>query len=178
MNRRETNDPTGAPHFHYSRAERLVYDPANEAKKKPESIFKRNRSLAIILIDLAVILLIYVIYLIFLAPDASTARMSSFEFRLRAVQFGDDVLVTLAVESLSDAGSPNVVGEGILELVLSDQDGAELLRRIETPPEPGGDRVIREIITDYRPPRDQGRIFADLQLGENRTRVWASVSRE
>jgi len=175
---RETNDPTGAPHFHYSRAERLGYDPGNEVKKKPESIFKRNRSLAIILIDLAVILLIFVIYILFLAPDASTVRMSSYEFRLRAVQFGDDVLVTLAVESLSDAGTPSLAGEGILEIVLGDQEGVELLRRIETPPEPGGERVIREIISNYRPPPERGRIFADLQLGENQSRVWASVSRE
>ncbi len=178
MSPRETNDPTGAPHFHYSRAERLGYDPATEKKKKPESIFKRNRSLAIILVDLAVILLIYFIYIFFLAPDASTARMSSYEFRLRAVQFGDDVLVTLAVESLAEAGTPSVAGEGILEVVLSDQDGGELLRLIETPPEPGGERVIREIIPNYRPPREQGRILAEVRLGEGQLRLQTSVSRE
>jgi hypothetical protein len=178
MSRRETNDPTGAPHFHYSRAERLGYDPATSGKKKPESIFKRNRSLAIILLDLAVILLVYVIYLVFLAPDASTARMNSYEFRLRAVQFGDDVLVTLAVQSLSEAGTPSREGEGILEVVLSDQDGTELVRLVEIPPEHGGERVFRQIISDYRPPRERGLIFADLQLGENGTRLQTSVSQE
>lgn len=178
MRPRETNDPTGAPHFHYSRAERLGYDPAAEAKPKKEGIFQRNRSLAIILIDIAIILLIFIIYIFFLAPDASTAQMSSYEFRLRAVEFGDDVLVTLAVESLSETGAPTAAGEGILEIVLSDQNGVELLRIIETPPEAGEERVVREILSDFQLPGEQGRIVADLQLGENRTRVRASISRE
>ena len=120
MNRKRGAETSGRGDlgFHYDRDERL----GDRGEREPEtgSIFRRNRSLAITLLDLLLVLIIFALYMVFFRPGASDALMTLDGYAVdgSAFVFDDDVYVTVTVE-LED-------GEAVRE-------GGDTLVRIEFP---------------------------------------------
>lgn len=100
----ETRDP-GAYTYHYDRMERLSRGGVDRdrADGQQGGLFKRNRSLAIIVIDLLVILLIYGLYQLFFAPAGHIGEIAGHEVTLRAFSFDDELYVTLRAAGNGDA---------------------------------------------------------------------------
>lgn len=84
--------------YHYSRSDRLKMGGHDlEAPKKKGSIFNRNRSLAIVLIDIALIVVIYIIFSLVFNTEPTSESYGGYNFSLRAVAFADEVLCTVRV---------------------------------------------------------------------------------
>lgn len=120
MNRKRGAETSGRGDlgFHYDREERL----GDRGEREPEQggIFRRNRSLAITLLDLLLVLIIFALYMIFFRPGASDAlaRLDGYEVDASAFVFEAEVYVTVTVE-LTDS-----------EAV---RDGEQSLVRLEFP---------------------------------------------
>jgi len=83
--------------FHYDREERL----GDRGQREPEqgSIFRRNRSLAITLLDLLLVLIIFALYMVFFRPGSSDAlvRLDGYAVDGTAFVFEAEVYVTVTV---------------------------------------------------------------------------------
>lgn len=120
MNRKRGAETSGRGDlgFHYDRDERL--GDRGERKSEQGGIFRRNRSLAITLLDVLLVLIIFALYMVFFRPGASDALVSVDGYTVdgSAFVFETDVYVTVTVE-LED-------GEGV-------RDGDDTLLRLEFP---------------------------------------------
>ncbi|MGI9256945.1 MAG: hypothetical protein ACR2PY_08440 [Salinispira sp.] len=93
--RLEIQDSGGT--FYYSRGDRERLSPPNEG-----SWYKKNRGLMILAVDVFIILVFLGVYQIFLKPDNSTVEFAEHRFELRALEFNEEVLVTLRITALED----------------------------------------------------------------------------
>jgi len=93
----ESRDPGGYV-YHYNREERISGLPTDIqqrlAGKLPGGIFKRNRSLTIILIDLAVIALVWFVFLPLIRTPAS-GIMGGYRFSLDSFSYEGRALISL-----------------------------------------------------------------------------------
>jgi hypothetical protein len=83
--------------FHYNRADRLKLGGRDREQDKKKGIFKQNRSLIIILIDIVVIVIVFILLQLLWEPSRATYEIYGYAFRLRAVEFEDEVLYTLTI---------------------------------------------------------------------------------
>ncbi|MFW5742127.1 MAG: hypothetical protein ACOCW3_02790 [Spirochaetota bacterium] len=114
----ETSD-RGDPGFHYDREERL----GERGQREPEQggIFGRNRSLAITLLDLLLVLIIFTVYMVFFRPGASDAlgQLDGYAIDATAFVFEADVYVTVTV-GLADEVSAPEGGDSLVSLGFPD----------------------------------------------------------
>jgi hypothetical protein len=83
-------------HFHYDREERLA--GTNLGKDPgPKGLFRRNRSLAIILLDIIVIVIMFIVFLFVFTPGRSWTRIGDYRIDLKAFQFEDEIYASLIV---------------------------------------------------------------------------------
>lgn len=114
MNREETRDDRTL-HFHYDRDERLA-QTGGPKPAEPKGLFRRNRSLAIILLDVLLILLIYVLFQFVFTPGRSSARVQDYDLELSAFRFEGELYVTVEITKSRDRETiPN--GEDLLVTV-------------------------------------------------------------
>ena len=95
MSREEVRDDRSL-HFHYNREERLA-QTGGPTPPEPKGLFRRNRSLAIILLDLLLILLIFVLFQFVFTPGRSAARVGDYDLELSAFRFEDELYVTVEI---------------------------------------------------------------------------------
>lgn len=136
---RETHEP-GQHIFHYSREERL--QGREQTRPGEGGIFKRNRSLLIILLDILLVLLMFLLYVLFLRGDAGTVRFNGYRADGSAFIFDEQLFVTVTVERTQE--DPVTAGEESL-LRLRFADGTEMSDVLPTDPE--FSTVIRHVIT-------------------------------
>jgi hypothetical protein len=91
----ETRVPGGAG-FHYSREERLAGTNLGK-REEPKGLFRRNRSLAIILLDVLLILLIYVLFQFVFTPGRSRARVGDYDLTLSAFRFESEIYASVEI---------------------------------------------------------------------------------
>jgi hypothetical protein len=115
MNTEETRD-SGTPHFHYDRSERLQ---GSGEEAKPQSYFRRNRNWLITLLDVGLLLVMFGIYKLFLAPEPATRRVAGLEFQLEAFVFDDELYLNVKVERLREPGEPT---DDLVTVVFPDRD--------------------------------------------------------
>lgn len=132
MNRKRGAETSGRGDlgFHYDREERM----GDRGEREPSrgGIFQRNRSLAITLLDLLLVLIIFALYMVFFRPGANDAlaRFDGYTVDGSAFVFETDVYVTVTVE-LSDDGVVRDDGVDREDRVV--QGGGETLVRLEFP---------------------------------------------
>lgn len=166
-------DRSGRPEFHYDREERLKRRGRQEEPTKG-GIFRRNRSLAILLLDVVLIVILYLVlqFFVFGVEDRHTAF--GCRFVLRAVAFEDQVLVSLRITRRGEPadGAGSLVAAAVFGLEGADLrwEDADLL-----PSEPDEPRYLRA-----RLPRreDAGRATASVQVGDERFELSAPVEQE
>ena len=128
---RETSDPgrgagsqfgpgSGQPGFHYNRDERTAGRP----ERRPRGGFLfRNRSLAIVLIDLLVVFVVFVLLRLFVFSGDQVNTVGPFAVALEAFMFEDDLYLTVSVEAL-DPLEPRSGAESLF--VVEFPDGTEV----------------------------------------------------
>ena len=141
---RETRDP-GRAGFHYSREERLGYE-SDGGGEEPRGIFRRNRSLAITLIDVLVVLLMFGLYLLFFRPEPGVESLGGYRFEGNAFRFDGDLYVTLTATRADDA--PAAVGEA--SLLRVEFPGGEVVTDV-LPTDPDFPTVVRHVAEADRP---------------------------
>jgi hypothetical protein len=172
--KRESYSP-GDVHFHYDREERYRYlSPEVAHRTKKRGLFKGNRGLIILLIDILLILLLYFILNPLLQGRASSSDFMGYEVGLRAFFYGDEVFVSLrflADPSPADSveGEPATDAEDLQEGPLvrvnfSLEDGDTRVEASDIlPVRAGGERVIRARITPERHPESAR---AEVRIGD------------
>jgi hypothetical protein len=132
-------------YYHYNREERLARRPDHYEAPKG-GIFKRNRSLAIILLDVMVILLIFLIFRTFVfGGGADAPELQGYRLDMRLLETSQGVLALVTIRAPEEVEETS----GIVEVSFSPGDGApadagssevgDLL------PEPGEVRRISEL---------------------------------
>lgn len=129
-------------HYHYSREERLSQKERSGRQKSEHSgsIFRRNRSLTIVLLDLSVLLIVFGIWWAFLRTPADSTTIGEFRVELGAGVETGRTYATLTLRNIGDDRSgalfdvrfTGVDGDSLFE--LSDRDVL---------PVPGDIRLLR-----------------------------------
>jgi hypothetical protein len=169
MRNRSTRAPetreTGAHTFHYDRSERLERGGVDRdgSPQKSGGLFKRNRSLAIVVIDLLVILLIYGLYVLFFAPAGHTATIAGHEMTLRAFSFDQDLYLTVRAVGSDDAESRPVT------VVFAVGEETEVVQALL--PGAGQARTVRAIVEGAV----ADRVTATISVGQDSQTLRASV---
>lgn len=154
QDKRESYSP-GDVHFHYDREERYRYLSPDIAHRTKKGIFKGNRGLLILLIDILLILLLYFILNPLLQGRASSSEFMGYEVRLRAFSYEEEVFISLrfvaeepeeTADSRGDAEpAAGETSEGPLVRVMFslEGDGRVIEETDILPVRAGAERVLR-----------------------------------
>ncbi len=140
MSRQPRNE--GEMHFHYNRDERLEMAGRRPKFDTRGSIFRRNRSLLIILLDVLLLLIVFGVWWAFLrTPEDSVAR-DGYRFELAALAVGEETVATLTITNRGDSlDAPLFDVE--FRSILPDDVAGENLRDRDVLPVPGDVRTVR-----------------------------------
>jgi hypothetical protein len=161
--------------YHYSRRDRLSMATAPRSREKGGGIFRRNRTLLIILLDLVVILILGVFLVRFLYARVNRADLEGYSVVLRGVRSEEVVLASLTITNKAavSVGQQSV----FLSLSLDRHAGEEELIYVSelAPPDRGGERILRATvpISDSRPSPDV--LYAEVRIGDSRKRLSAGL---
>lgn len=103
----EDGQPSG---YHYSRKQRLSLPTAPRVKDRSGGIFRKNRTLLIILLDLVIILVLGLFLMRFLYARVHRADLEGYSVVLRGFYSGEVVFATLTI---TNKGGSSVTGERI-----------------------------------------------------------------
>ncbi len=148
--RGEETRKSGRAHFYYDREDRVRGLSAYVRERqegKTRSIFRKNRSLAIILIDLGVILLIVAIMFFFVRLRAVEELYDGLTVDGDAYFIEGRIFVTLVVER---TGSSEYAGTA--RAIFSVPDGNEYSIESPLPSDTGDTERIRGVVTTDRAP--------------------------
>jgi len=106
--RRGNNESVGDGnyHYHYNREERLALSPrlrealeCGEKRKRGflSLVLRGNRGMVFLLVDVAILLVLFLIYSILMAGGDALWNKDGYSFRLSAHAHGDKVLVALRI---------------------------------------------------------------------------------
>lgn len=138
--------------FHYDRAERLA-GKGGEKPPEPKGLFRRNRSLAIILLDLIIILIIFLLFQFIFTPGRSWARVGDYRVELSAFRFESEIYATVEISRVRTgdeqvAGSDSLVvirfagREDVLDILPAAIDGRISATTVFAAGEPADDSSI------------------------------------
>ncbi|MFW6213960.1 MAG: hypothetical protein ACOC8L_13755 [Spirochaetota bacterium] len=96
---REQSNGWNEIRYHSSREERTA---GREAKHPRGGFLKRNRSLAIVLIDVAFVFVVFLLFRFLVAGDPASGRLGVTEFSLEAFEFDREVYVTVTSETADE----------------------------------------------------------------------------
>lgn len=127
--------------------------------------FAGNRSLLIIFIDVMIVLIIYGIYVMFLAGPTSTRTIDGYQFSFSASRLDATALATLRITAREDAVPEDPIVTVRFRDVAGGDDGATV--KDVLPERQGQERVFRRRVTVAE---DQKLIKVDVDaLGEGFT---------
>ena len=136
---------SGDLHFHYDRDERLQYassDVRNRGKG-PKGIFRRNRSLMILFIDILVIVMIGILFSVFGGIFGSSKNYGGYALNLEGFEYDEQVFLRLKITAKRDAEE---LENNLIEGAFSYGDKTEGVEIAEILPAAKGDsRVIRAV---------------------------------
>ncbi len=129
-------------HFRYNRRERLDLAEGNSGKVDNRRWFRKNRGSFILVLDISLVVVIFIIYNVFLKPDLAAEDYQGHRYELRAVEFAEEILVTLRIKALEEfaVGSPGIVESALFsgdsnqpvallrELLPDERDEVAILR--------------------------------------------------
>jgi hypothetical protein len=159
--RKETEYP-GQLHFHYSRDERqsaLSSDVVDRYARKG-GIFRRNRPLVILFLDVLFVLVLYFIVSPILHRYAAATDLNGYELRLRAFLFEDSTFVSVQIEAEEAA---NAEEQNLVTIRFSLEGADSEAELVDVLPGSPGERMIYRA----RLPGGQGKqdVFAEVRIG-------------
>lgn len=130
--------------FHYNRAEREAMAGGRKETERG-GVFRRNRALLITLLDLAVILIMFVLYIVFIRPNQGTAEIDGFAFRLHAFEYDARVYVSVEITAVDRTNDAGLVSGADSLVVATFPDGQEVT---DVLPAAGSRIRIRHVLDD------------------------------
>jgi hypothetical protein len=161
--------------YHYSRQDRLDMASAPRFRDPRGGIFRRNRTLLIILLDLVIILILAVFLVRFLYARVNRANLEGCSVALRGVRTEEVVLATLTIErtASSEAGQQTVFVRFSLER-NPDQEESTYISGM-APQRKGEERILRAAIPVSAASASSGVLYAEVRIGESRSRLSAGL---
>jgi hypothetical protein len=161
--------------YHYSRGERLSRPGAPQFRQRGGGIFRRNRTLLIILLDLVIVMILGLFLVRFLYARVNRAELEGYGAMLRGVLMEEVVLATVAItnkEAVSGA-RPEVFVR--FSLVRNPGEGEAIFVSGQAPPERGGERILRATvpIPGGEPPPEV--LYAEIRIDDARERMSAGL---
>ena len=163
------------PGYHYSRQDRLDMARAPRFRDSGGGIFRRNRTLLIILLDLVVILILGVFLVRFLYARVNRAELEGYSVVLRGVRTEEVVLATLAVinTSADSTGQQSVFARFSLERNPDEED--TIYASAVAPPDRGGERILRVAIPVSASSAHSEVLYAEIRIGDSSRRLSAGL---
>jgi len=167
----EESRTEGEYRFHYDREERIRRSGREERVPQTGGIFKRNRSLAIILLDLIIVLIIFVIFGVIFRPDPSTGRAEGCEFTLRAVAYADQTLVSVRIRNVEGTLTEP---QRIVTVTAGPPDKPASTQVKDLIPEKGKERVVRATL----PPLPAGEVTSRISVAGSSLTLTTNIVEE
>ena len=99
--------------FHYDRVERLA-GKASEMPADAKGLFRRNRSLAIILLDVVIIVIMFLLFQFIFNPGRSWKRVGDYRVELTAFWFEAEVYATVDILRVREGDQPPAGAESLV----------------------------------------------------------------
>lgn len=134
-------------HFHYDQEERQKYlsDRIRERTTGKPGLFKRNRSLLVILIDILIILLIIVVVIPFIGREDNVARNNGYTFTFGGFVFEDKSLFNVKItNSAKEESGENKTKTVAITFSVGGTERTVTVTDIL--PGPGKERIVRGTI--------------------------------
>ena len=136
---------SGEAHFHYDREERLEY-ASSEVRNRgtgTRGMFRNNRSLLILFLDIILLVMIGVIFSVFGTIFGSSKAYGGYTLNLEGFEYGEQVYVRLKITAKRDAEElENNLIEGTFS--YGDKKGSQAIAEI-LPAKKGESRVVRAV---------------------------------
>ena len=154
--------------YHYSRRERLEAASAPRYPARGGGIFRGNRTLLIILLDLIIVLILGLLLMRFLYARVNKAELEGYSVELRAVRLEQVVLATLTVTNRRAESAAEQTLYARFSLKRNPGEEESTYASWPAPREAGKQRVFRTTIPFFEPSRV---LYAELQIGDSTERV-------
>jgi hypothetical protein len=167
----EDGQPSG---YHYSRKQRLSLSTAPRERDRGGGIFRKNRILLIILLDLVIILVLGLFLMRYLNAQVHRADLEGYSVVLRGLYFGEVVFATLTI---TNKGGRSVTGARIYARFSLDRafDEEDTTYSSAILPDDGeGQTILRLTI-----PAAEGAkvLYSEVEIGDSAKRLSAGLER-
>lgn len=154
--------------FYSSREERLA--GREEPVRETGSVFRRNRSLFIILLDIVIVLLMFMLYLLFFQPETGV-QIGTYTIEGTGFSFDDSLYLTVTIEIEPEREAVSG-GESLVEVEFP--DGVILTDVLPSSPEFA--TVVRHVVPEADVETESGDVVINLRLLGQSVEVPVTVS--
>jgi hypothetical protein len=162
--------------YHYSRQDRLSMATAPRFRDSGGGIFRRNRTLLIILLDLVIILILGLLLVRFLYARVNRTDLEGYSVVLRGVRSEEVILATLTVTktaSSAPAEQQTIYVRLSLERNPAEADSTYISDIL--PRERGGERILRIAIPVSPSAAASKVLYAEVRIADSRRRLSAGI---
>jgi hypothetical protein len=163
------------PGYHYSRQDRLSMASAPRFRDSGGGIFRRNRTLLIILLDLVIILILGLFLVRFLYARVDRADLEGYNVVLRGVRTEEVVLATLMVKKTASSEAAERTIHVRFSMERNPDEANSTYISGVAPPERGGERILRAAIPVYPSSASSEVLYAEVRIGDSRRRLSAGI---
>jgi len=161
-------DEEQPPGYHYNRQERLAAASAPRYPARGSGIFRGNRVLLIILLDLVIVLILGLFLTRFLYARVNRADLEGYSIVLRGARLEQVVLATLTVTNRRAGNGVEQTLYVRFSLTRNPGEGESIYVSWPAPREAGRERVFRATV----PVSESSRVlYAELRIGDSLERV-------
>ena len=145
-----TERPTGKErelYYNYNREERLARR-SDRYESAKGGLFRRNRSLAIILLDVMVILLIFGIFRVFVFGGDNQPELMEYRFSMSLLETSQGALALVNIRAPAEPADTSGIVTVTFRPAGSSSEGAGPADVKDLLPEPGNERRISELFPE------------------------------
>ena len=163
------------PDYHYSRQDRLSMTTAPRFRERGGGIFRRNRTLLIILLDLVIILILGVFLVRFLYTQVNRANLEGYSVVLRGVKSQEVFVATLTITNTAAASTAEQSVFVRFSLVRDPDEEDSTYVSGSAPREREGERILRAVIPVSGSSASSEVLYAEVRIGDSRRRLSAGL---
>ena len=163
------------PGYHYSRQDRLAMAAAPRFRDSAGGIFRRNRTLLIILLDLVIILVLGLLLVRFLYARVNRADLEGYNVVLRSVRTEEVILATLTVTKTASAAAAEQTIYVRFSLERNPDEADSTYISGALPRERRGESILRAAIPRSPSSVSSEVLYAELRIGESRRRLSTGI---
>jgi hypothetical protein len=159
------------PGYHYSRQDRLSMATAPRFRERGGGIFRRNRTLLIILLDLVIVLILGVFLVRFLYAQVNRANLEGYSVVLRGARSEGVVVATLSITNTAAASTAEQSVFARFSLVRNPDEEDSTYVSGPVPREREGERILRVAIPVSERSASSEVLYAEVRIGDSRKRL-------